>query len=869
MADTRNEDSNDDLLGQFSERAFDLLGEPDVPETIGPYRIVEPLGEGGMGVVYKAEQLEPVRRVVAVKLIKLGMDSKSVLARFDLERRALAAMNHPSIAKVFDAGTTDRGQPYFAMEFVEGTPINQFCDQHRMPLEQRIRLFQEVCAGVQHAHQKGVVHRDLKPGNVLVAPDSGKSLPKVLDFGLAKATNRDLGAGSFMTEPEHVMGTPEYMAPEQATGDSEIIDTRADVYSLGVMLYELLTGVLPFSRKQLRKGGWIATQELLRTVEPPKPSSRIQALEDSAKLAREEVRRVREGGLWRRLRGDLDWIVMKALEKDPERRYESADALSNDLARFLEHEPVLAGPPSASYRLRKLARRYRTEVLAATAVLLTAILGAVFAIDYAVLADQQRESAQANLDRYNLLRNVVLLRKAKAAESTTWPARPDKREAISSWLRDRGEPLLAALPELIDALREEEARTGLSGDEQIEHEFLRDTLRDLVRDLRAFEHEVFARVRQRERWANAVTDWTLAHPHARVSWDDARAAIAAADGRAAHARYQGSPDLVPQCGLVPIGMNPATKLWEFYHLRSAWAPTRDTAPQDLPIPEHDADGHIEVGNDTGIVFVLVPGGTFWMGAQSDHESAPNFDPDAAGIEAPHEVTLAPYFVARHELTQGQYVRLTGATNPSQYRPGWGATSEGMPSAVALNHPVEQIDWMMSDRVLRLHGLSLPTESQWEYACRAGTSSPWWTGRERDSLIAHGVAANLADRAAARARVRWRGIEAWPELDDGWAVHARVDALRANAWGLHHVHGNVWEWCQDWYGSYRQNEPAEGNGLRTPEGSTSRVSRGGSFSNPAREARASTRVYYTPGLRATGLGCRAARAFHTNDFRASR
>jgi formylglycine-generating enzyme required for sulfatase activity len=303
-------------------------------------------------------------------------------------------------------------------------------------------------------------------------------------------------------------------------------------------------------------------------------------------------------------------------------------------------------------------------------------------------------------------------------------------------------------------------------------------------------------------------------------------------------------------GLIPIGMNPHTLLWEFYHLRSACDPEWDTDPGDAPIPEHDSDGWIDVAEATGVVFVLVPGGTFTMGAQSTDPEAPNHDPRAADNEAPaHTMTLAPFFLARHELTQGQWLRLSGEDNPSYYEPG--------ELGVNLSHPVEEIDWTSSDELMRHHGLLLPTEAQWEYGCRAGTATAWWTGEDRESLILDGLAANLADQAAARAGVKWASIKDWPELDDGFAAHAPVDAMRPNPWGLHLVHGNLWEWCSDRRAPY-ESEAAPGDGLRDAPGVAARVNRGGSFHSDTRYARSSFRSSLAASTRSSTLGMRAAR-----------
>jgi non-specific serine/threonine protein kinase/serine/threonine-protein kinase len=328
---------------------------------IGPYRLLQKVGEGGMGEVWLAEQSEPVKRRVALKVIKQGMDTKQVVARFEAERQALALMDHPTVAKVFDAGATPEGRPYFAMEYVEGVPITEHCDRHRLATRERLRLFRQVCEGVQHAHQKAIIHRDLKPSNVLVSIREGNAVPKIIDFGVAKATAQKLTEKTMFTELGVLIGTPEYMSPEQAEMTGQDVDTRTDVYALGVMLYELLVGALPFDSKALRKAGFDGIRRKIREEEPPRPSTRLSTLGDrsteSAKLRQVDI-----PTLQRQLRGDLDWITMKALEKDRTRRYGSPFELAADIERHLNHEPVLASPPSAAYRTRKFVRRHRFGV---------------------------------------------------------------------------------------------------------------------------------------------------------------------------------------------------------------------------------------------------------------------------------------------------------------------------------------------------------------------------------------------------------------------------------------------------------------------------------------------------------------------------
>ncbi|HXN27031.1 MAG TPA: serine/threonine-protein kinase [Candidatus Acidoferrales bacterium] len=363
---------------------------------IGPYRMLQLLGEGGMGEVWLAEQKSPIRRTVALKLIKAGMDTKVVVARFESERQALALMHHPNIARVFDAGATPEGRPYFVMEYVPGLPLNEYCDKHRLTVNERLELFMQVCDGVQHAHQKAIIHRDLKPSNVLVVEQDNKPVPKIIDFGLAKATAQRLTDKTMFTELGVMMGTPEYMSPEQADQREQNIDTRTDVYSLGVILYQLMAGVLPIDVKALRAAGLEAILRTIREQDPPKLSTRIRGLGEASNVAASN-RREEPRTFARHLQGELDWITMKALEKDRTRRYGSAAELGADIERHLHNEPVIAHPPSAAYRASKFVRRHRWAVAAAaSAVVLLITFAAVTAVQARrIAAERDRASRQA------------------------------------------------------------------------------------------------------------------------------------------------------------------------------------------------------------------------------------------------------------------------------------------------------------------------------------------------------------------------------------------------------------------------------------------------------------------------------------------
>src|SRR5579871_4647512 len=345
-------------------------------DDFGRYHILRPLGEGGMGTVYLAEQREPIRRFVALKVVKLGMDTGQVLARFANERQALAIMDHPSIARIFDAGATPKGRPYFVMEYIAGVPITQYCDRRRMTIGQRLEVFLSVCRAVQHAHQKGVIHRDLKPSNVLVMEQEEKPVAKVIDFGIAKATDQWAVEKTLLTQFGQMVGTPEYASPEQAEVMTGEVDERSDVYSLGVILYELLIGTVPFDAASMRQAGLAEMLRIIREDEAPSLSKKLSTMGATAANAAER-RQSDPASLRRLVDGDLNWIAMKALEKSRERRYASIADFAADIQRYIEHRPVLASPPSRLYRARKFVRRHRTAAISITAGLAFLALGGI------------------------------------------------------------------------------------------------------------------------------------------------------------------------------------------------------------------------------------------------------------------------------------------------------------------------------------------------------------------------------------------------------------------------------------------------------------------------------------------------------------
>ncbi|MGD1090347.1 MAG: protein kinase, partial [Verrucomicrobiota bacterium] len=393
--DTPDELSPPNKPAAAATKKLELEDEPDeaVGQMLGRYKLMERLGEGGCGVVYVAEQEKPVRRRVAVKVIKLGMDTKQVVARFEAERQALAMMDHPNIAKVLDAGTTETGRPFFVMELVRGIRVTEYCDKNKLTTRERLDLFISVCHAIQHAHQKGIIHRDIKPSNILVTLHDGEPVPKVIDFGIAKATEGRLTDATVYTQLHQFIGTPAYMSPEQAEMSGLDIDTRSDIYSLGVLLYELLAGSTPFDAKELMSKGIDAMRKTIREMEPPRPSTRIATLEGEDLTTTAKRRSADKGKLMYQLKGDLDWIVMKCLEKDRTRRYETANGLAADLKRHLNNEPVTARPPSRLYEFQKTLRRHKFGFAATAAIIIVLAMGIAASVDQAVRA--QHEAARA------------------------------------------------------------------------------------------------------------------------------------------------------------------------------------------------------------------------------------------------------------------------------------------------------------------------------------------------------------------------------------------------------------------------------------------------------------------------------------------
>ena len=740
------------------------------------------------------------------------MDSAQVVARFEAERQALARMGHPNVAQVFDGGATDQGRPYFVMEYVAGEPITESSDRRKLSTRERIELFLGVCEGVQHAHQKGLIHRDLKPSNLLVTRHDGRATVKVIDFGVARATTGRLVDRTLHTMVGQVVGTLDYMSPEQANPTGLDVDTRSDIYSLGVVLYELVSGLLPFDFSTRTGRPLTEAQRTLREQDPPTPSTRLRRQSGTA-TSIAMLRGTDERSLVRQLHGDLDWICMKALERDPARRYASASELADDLRRHLAHEPVLAGRPGVIYRARKFVRRHRMSVgasVVAVAALATAAAGVI---------SGQLEAARKGAELLRLSDGVGLKRLlAQVDGDEHWPAHPDRIPALESWL-GRARALhgnLADHRRTLDAMRARAASRGEGEDgptwrfDSDQEQWQHDELAKLVAGLDALAAGLLE--------ADAIAPghgWSVPR---RIARAEALAGEFAAGGASEAAWARSLPairerypeiDLAPQMGLLPLGPDPESHLFEFAHLLSG-----------VPA-ERGADGKLVLGDDTGLVLVLLPGGEFLMGSQGEDPGADNYVMGADTNEGPvRPVTLPPFFLSKYEMTQGQWERSVGE-NPAE-------------GDRAAGHPATSVSWRDCATVTRRLGLALPSEEEWEYASRGGTRTPWWTGDNWESV-----------RDTGRANLRDGG-----NIDDGQPTLAPVDFEAANPFGLVGLLGNVTEWTSSI--QVADAAPAASSVVRY-------VARGGNWTTGPQPARSAfRRLTNVEGYAVPFLGLRPAR-----------
>ncbi len=859
------------------------------------YQLEGEVARGGMGAILRVWDGD-LRRHLAMKVI-LGRDSGASgatpqiepgqLGRFLEEAQITSQLDHPGIVPVHELGLDGEGRVYFTMKLVKGRDLKTIFDLVFRGAEgwnetRALGVLLKACEAMAYAHAKGVIHRDLKPANVMVG-NFGEVY--VMDWGLARVLGKrdrhdiriatefltamtsvkterredreELSDSPVVTMDGDVVGTPAYMPPEQARGEIEKLSGSSDVYALGAMLYHLLAQQVPY----VPRGARMSNRTVLGLV--------VQGPPTALSTLRKDVP------------AELVAIVEKAMARDASLRYADTLALAEDLRAFLENRVVGAYETGAWAETKKWLQRNKPLAASLAGAVVLLVAGLTTSLVFEARATEQERLATQKANDVLSLSAIQEMKELVDSADLLWPPDPDTLDSYEHWLADArvlidGRAENAALGVTAHpGLRDHEAKlaelrrraTPLSPEpaaadpagltpgmgeratweyEDAEDRWWHAQLSQLVADLKAFTDAkvggLFSTgtsvehgwgIVKRDEFARTIEDRSVKGAEAKRRWDEAMGSIARSP------EYAGVA-LTPQVGLLPIGADPVSHLWEFAHLA-----TGDPA-------QRGADGKLLLTEETGLVFVLIPGGRFWMGAQATDEDAPNHDPQAQSGESPvHEVLLSPYFLSKYELTQGQWLRFTGR-NPSQHGPETRIAGRQH----TLLHPVEQVSWAQCIDVMSRLGLALPSEAQWENGCRAGTGTPWSSGTERESLRG---AVNLADQTAANAKSAWQDIKDWPDLEDGWGLHGAVGSLRANPYGLHDVHGNVWEWCLDGYDASAYGKSAEVDPVAPWTDASFHVLRGGSFSLAASNARSAVRHNNTAAFQHNSLGLRPARA----------
>lgn len=791
VAPTERTQGSDESSGRLRARAL-----PD-GTSLGRFTIRGELGRGGQGVVYLAEDTH-LKRDVALKVLDVdSARADDLLVRFRREAEVTSRLDHPGICTVYEAGR-EAGLAFIAMRFLNGETLSDRIRRNPAPASRPeihtvLELVEKAARALHAAHEKGVVHRDVKPANIMVMDDE---TPVILDFGLARD---ETATSPSLTGDRGMFGTPPYMSPEQFAGRGKNLDRRTDVYALGVTLFQGLTTALPFDAPTVHALGKLVLEAPL-----PRPSS-----------------------LNRAISRDLDVVLETALERDLERRYQNALAFADDLRCLRESRPIDARPASTMLRLRRWTRRNPALATAASLLIVALVVGTGLSVYFMNRQALLRSVAETRLEQLLQASDHRRLERLLAREAEElWPVDPSLVEKCASWF-DAFEDVAQRRAVHTKTLAELERGEGDFATRSAEEKaWLGQLLRDILRQYGLLDDRV-VRLRERLQAASELELRTLEEP--REEWQRCRAAVRASSA------YAGL-ELAPQLGLRPLRVDEDTGLWEFWHVLSGDRPVRDRRRERWRITQ-----------ETGLVFVLIPGGTFGMGA--DEKDDPTGSSNERGK---HPVQLDPFFLSKYEMTQAQWARLNEGANPAVYNPQnppGGLRTER--DVATLTNPVEQVSWEACARTVARYGLLLPTEAQWEYACRAGTEGRWTCGGDFEVLFRH---ANLAGRECESLEDK-----AAAETDDRvWT--APVGRYQGNDFGLHDIHGNVWEWCRDRFvRDYATCPPNPGDGERTPaQPDGGQVLRGGGHFTAPRNARITQRNHATPQEPRPDVGLRPAR-----------